>query len=84
MIAMVQIHRCGDMIQATILSPLSDGGAKIPLDSDRVLQVFESKGSYVFVSLFVLDEDAAIKYLAQQSPIDITLKSPNITEVVSL
>lgn len=84
MIAMVQIQRRGDMIEATILSPLSDGGAKILLDSDRVLQVFESEGSYVFVSMFVLDEDAAIRYLMQQSPIDITLKSPNITEVVSL
>lgn len=84
MIAIVKIQRRGDMIEATIESHLATDGNKIPLDSDPVLQVFENQNSYVFVSMFVLDEQQALDYLARQSPMDITLKSPSFTEVVRI
>ena len=84
MIAIVKIQRRGDVIEAQIESPLSNGEEPIKLDSEAVLQVFENQNEYVFVSMFVLDEQSAIAYLARQSPIDITLKSPSITSVVSI
>lgn len=84
MIAIVKIQRRGDMIEVQIESALSGDENKMRLDSAPVLRVFEDRNEYVFVSMFVLDEQSAIKYLAQQSPIDITLRSPSFTEVVSL
>ena len=82
MIAIVKIQRRGDMIEAQIESPLSRNESGIRLDSAPVLQVFENHNEYVFVSMFVLDEQSTIEYLARQSPIDITLKSPSNTEVI--
>lgn len=84
MIAIVKIQRRGDMIEAQIESPLSNGEEPIGLDSDPVLQVFENRNEYVFVSMFVLDEQSAIKFLARQSPIQISLKSPSFTELLNL
>lgn len=72
------------MIEAQIESPLSNGEEPIGLDSDPVLQVFENRNEYVFVSMFVLDEQSAIKFLARQSPIQISLKSPSFTELLNL
>lgn len=43
MIAIVKIQRRGDMIEAQIESPLSNGEEPIGLDSDPVLQVFENR-----------------------------------------
>ena len=84
MIVTVKIQRIGDKIEAQIESPRYNNDSGIPLDSIPVFQVFENNNEYVFISMFVLDEQEAIKYLVRKSPIDIFLKSPGHTEVISI
>lgn len=84
LIAAVKIQRRGAKVEAQIESPLSNGEEPIELDSSPVFYAFEDQGEYVLVSMSVLDEQSAIEFFARQSPIQITLKSPSATRIISL